>query len=397
MWGWPPSSNTHACSRSDPRDFLFLADPVARSYSRSKFEVGMMGRIAVFATTALGLLPTALGFDAPIGPPIGFPNDFPPIGGQGSCAGRALDYLTCHYPQSPACIEKVAVQAASFCSSYLSKTATVFNTVTDVSTATSTATEVFTSEATTTETSTSISGATETETLTSTTISTSTFFISTSYVPPSLLPSVSSSAPSSTPTVTVTFKRRGALPTSCLDLSKRALTRRPAAKLSSVCSCLGIQAATTTTTDTLTTSTTTTEPATTSTTTTETTTSTEIEISISTTTTETTTTTTSGAVTTETAILDYCDITYNGGGVTPGNTVIRPPGDLNGRQCCVLCWNTPNCVASATGLGYCQLLIKQTVLDGAPTSLQCPLGVEDYTYKEGPGTLYRGPCSPGLN
>ncbi|KAK0743916.1 hypothetical protein B0T18DRAFT_416147 [Schizothecium vesticola] len=353
-----------------------------------------MCRIAVFATAALGLLPTAFGYSAPIGPPKDSP-----IGlkiGHGSCAGRALDYLVCHHPQSPACIEKIAVQAAAFCSSFLSETATVFNTVTDISTATSTATEVFTSDAIATATSTSTTETIETVIVTLTSISTSTFFVSTSYVTPSdtpFVPSVSSSVP----LIKVKVKHRDTLPTSCPDLHKRALTRRPAVKLSSVCSCLGITAATTTTTDTLTTSTTTTEDTTVSTTTTETSTTTQIEISVSTTTTETTTTITSGTVATETAIVDYCDLTYNGGGVTPGNNVIRPPGDLDGRQCCVLCWNTLNCVASAIGLGYCQLLVKTSPLEGAPTNLQCPLGIENYTYVEGPGTLYRGPCSPGLN
>jgi len=118
---------------------------------------------------------------------------------------------------------------------------------------------------------------------------------------------------------------------------------------------------------------------------------------VSTAITTTSTTSTSGTVATETAVVDYCSITYNGGGVTPGNTVIRPPGDLSGRECCVLCWNTPNCVASAVGVGFCQLLVKTEPLTDAPTSLQCPLGIENYTYLEGPGTLYRGPCSPGLN
>ncbi|KAK0708440.1 hypothetical protein B0H67DRAFT_340617 [Lasiosphaeris hirsuta] len=352
-----------------------------------KREMGKMGRIAILATAALGLLPTALSIRGPIGPPL----DPPPIGfpipvRPGSCAGKALGYLTCHDKhQSPACIQQVAVQAVAFCSSYLSQTATVFNTVTEVTTATSTATETYTSEATATDTSTSISGTTATETQTETSTSTSTFTVSTSYIPP-------------TDTLFARFEPSAAASTSCLDLSTRALTRRPAAKISSVCSCLGVTTAATTTitTETLTTGTTTTEATTTDTTTTETTTTTEVQVSVSTTTATTTTTTTSGTVATETAILDYCDITYNGGGVTEGNTVISA-GDLSGRDCCVLCWYTENCVASAVGVGFCQLLVKKTALDGAPTSAVCPLGVEDYTYLEGPGTLYRGPCSPGLN
>ncbi|KAK3346458.1 hypothetical protein B0T25DRAFT_552052 [Lasiosphaeria hispida] len=333
-----------------------------------------MGRIAIWATAVLGLLPTALGIKGPIGPPL----DPPPVGfpiRPGSCARKALGYLTCH--------DKHQSPAVAFCSSYLSQTATVFNTVTEVTIATSTATETYTSEATATSTSTSISGTTATETQTETSTSTSTFTVSTSYIPP-------------TDTLFARFEPSAAASTSCLDLSTRALTRRPAAKISSVCSCLGVTAATTTTTETSTTGTTTTEATTTDTTTTETTTTTEVEVSVSITTTTTETTTTSGTVATETAVLDYCDITYNGGGVTEGNTVINA-GKLSGRDCCVLCWYTENCVASAVGVGFCQLLVKVETLDGAPTSGVCPLGIEDYTYLEGPGTLYRGPCSPGLN
>jgi hypothetical protein len=98
-----------------------------------------------------------------------------------------------------------------------------------------------------------------------------------------------------------------------------------------------------------------------------------------------------------TTCVDYCSPTYNGGGVTPGNTVITPPGGLNGSECCYLCWKTSNCVASAVGIGFCQLLVKTSTLTGAPTSDMCPLGIENYEYLNGPGTLYRGPCSPRAN
>ncbi|KAK1752605.1 hypothetical protein QBC47DRAFT_61335 [Echria macrotheca] len=341
-----------------------------------------MARIVVFATAALGLLPTALGNEL-VRPPfgaVGFP-----IGSE-TCGHQALSYLNCKGPLSPSCAEQVAVQAASFCSSYLSKTATAFNTVTVVSTVVSTGTQTLTSGATATTTSTTSTATTTTETSTETDTSTSTFTAATSYIPPPL------------PTITEKkLKRAAAAPSVCPDLSKKGLTRLRPAKVSSICSCLGIKAQTTTTTATDTESTTTTTPTTTSTTTTQTSTSTTVETDVSTTTETTSTTTTTGVVATTTAIVDYCDLTYNGGGVPPGDTVIRPPGDLSGRDCCVLCWNTANCVAAANGLGYCQLLIRTSTLDGAPTSDQCPLGIENYTYLDGPGTLYRGPCSPGLN
>jgi len=53
----------------------------------------------------------------------------------------------------------------------------------------------------------------------------------------------------------------------------------------------------------------------------------------------------------------------------------------------------PNCVASAFP-NTCQLLVKSQQLDGAPTNLQCPLGIEDYNYQPGPGVVYQGPCGP---
>ncbi|KAK0657994.1 hypothetical protein B0T16DRAFT_402854 [Cercophora newfieldiana] len=343
-----------------------------------------MVRIAALAAAALSLLPTALGTyhpdiirPPPLGPYLNYPDR------HGSCAHRALAYLTCYYPSSPECRQDLAIQAASFCSSYLSQTATVFNTATVVSTATSIATETLTSEATVTSTSTSVTKTTTTEVSSITSISTSTLTLPTSYITPP-------------PTSVVALDRRSPESSTCPSLHAKRLTRRPPAKLSSVCSCLGIHATTETTTSTLTTSTATTTSTTTTTTTTSTSTATLIEVSTSITTTTTSTTTTSGTIATSTPIVDYCDLTYKGGGVTPGNTVIQPPGDFDGRQCCILCWSTANCVASATGLGFCQLLIKTSVLEGAPTDAQCPLGVESYVYLDGPGSLYRGPCSPRL-
>jgi hypothetical protein len=72
-------------------------------------------------------------------------------------------------------------------------------------------------------------------------------------------------------------------------------------------------------------------------------------------------------------------------------------------ECCVLCYDPafPNCVASAyiEGSGTCELLIKVDQLAGAPTSPQCPLGIENYHFADndgdggtGMGSVYAGPC-----
>jgi len=89
---------------------------------------------------------------------------------------------------------------------------------------------------------------------------------------------------------------------------------------------------------------------------------------------------------------DPCDVTYTASGNGVGNGVIPAPEPANGRDCCLLCRDTPNCVASAFPSG-CQLLVKLEPLDGAPTSLMCPLGKENYDFLPGPGSVYRGPCS----
>ena len=326
-------------------------------------RLSKMVRIEVFVTAALGLLPTALG-------------GFNTIRGE-TCTRRALEYLACNAPQ-PSCIENVASQARAFCSSYLSLPVKSTTTKTQFNTVTRTSTRIVTSRATVIKTSTSTSVTTRTETSTSiTTGATATTTAPTSYVPPE----------------TVAARRRSA--PRCADLPRQKLARLPAAKLSSACRCLGITAKTKVSTRTAVASSTKTKS--TTRTTTSTTTRTTLKISVSTATSTTSTTSTSGTVATETPVVDYCSITYNGGGVTPGNAVIIPPGDLSGRDCCVLCWSTPNCVAAAVGLGYCQLLVKTSPLTDAPTSAQCPLGIENYQYSDGPGTLYRGPCSPGLN
>lgn len=339
-----------------------------------------MGRIAVFAVAVLGLLPTALGAqNEPNFNGIGVIDHIGARGyGDATCTRRALDHLGCQRFLPPPCVQEFASKAVQFCSSYLHLPATSATTTSDVKVVTVTVTATATKQATIVETSTSRTVTTKTDTTTTpstTTIGTTT--VATSYIPP--------------PVVTVK-KRWGP---GCPNLPTRVLDRLAPRDVSSLCSCFGVTPTTTLSTKTIRATSITT--ATRTTTSTSTTTATTVTVSVSTTTTTTTSTTTVQLQATATAIVDYCDITYNGGGVTPGNTAIRPPGDLTPRECCTLCWNTPNCVASATGFGYCQLLVKTSPLEGAPTSLQCPLGIENYVYLEGPGTLYRGPCSPGLN
>lgn len=66
-------------------------------------------------------------------------------------------------------------------------------------------------------------------------------------------------------------------------------------------------------------------------------------------------------------------------------------------DCCEQCLAKPNCIASAsTGPGNCQHLVKITQLGGAPTSDQCPLGIEQYGGYGAPsdaGIIFKGPCS----
>jgi len=77
--------------------YRFFAGLVARLCSRSDSVLFLkIGRIAIFATVALGLLPIVFGYSALISPPNNFPVRFPI--GYGSYSSRALDYLVYHYP-----------------------------------------------------------------------------------------------------------------------------------------------------------------------------------------------------------------------------------------------------------------------------------------------------------
>ncbi|KAK5654281.1 hypothetical protein OQA88_7458 [Cercophora sp. LCS_1] len=159
------------------------------------------------------LVPAAFGFET---------------NGDAVCTGKALAYLACRRNIPWGCIDDVASQASSFCSSYLSITATTFATATEVTTATVTETE--TSETIVVETSTTTTETTSTEITATTSVIPGSTVTATSLVPPTI--------------IQVTVKRRLATQTACPDLSTKRLTRHPASKLSSVCSCLGITATT---------------------------------------------------------------------------------------------------------------------------------------------------------
>ncbi|KAK0708458.1 hypothetical protein B0H67DRAFT_340811 [Lasiosphaeris hirsuta] len=341
---------------------LFLLAFVCQPSPSFVLPAAKMGRFAAFATAAAVLVPAALGIQ---------------VGGNGeTCSHEALGYLACRYPLSSTCIEEVGAQAVAFCSSFLSLTATSFST--DLLVTTTTVVEITVSQTTEISTTTTTSDTTITNVSTETNTSATSTVTTTSYVPPEQqLPGK--------------IKRRGR---KCPDLSKKPLSRRPASSLSSVCSCLGVTATTVVTLETITASSTETDFSTS--TSISTTTSIDLEVSVSTITALSTTTTITDVVATSTTVVDYCDTTYSGNDPGTGDALVSLPSVASGRDCCLLCWITENCVAAAYPAG-CQLLIKITALDGAPTSPQCPLGIENYPFGPSPGVIYRGPCSPGLN
>ncbi|KAK4444204.1 hypothetical protein QBC34DRAFT_442712 [Podospora aff. communis PSN243] len=161
----------------------------------------------------------------------------------------------------------------------------------------------------------------------------------------------------------------------------------------SLCKCLGVTATKVVVTKTEPASSTTTTTATSKTTTTTTTTT--LTTLPSPTTKSTTTTTTTSITATKTTAADACDISFNTSGNGEGNLVLAPIGPNNARECCVLCFNMTNCVASAfvtTSGNQCQLLVKMVPLAGAPITPLCPFGVEEYPFLEGPGLVFAGPC-----
>ncbi|KAM7213394.1 hypothetical protein V8F06_011244 [Rhypophila decipiens] len=319
------------------------------------------------------------------------------------CYGNALVWLA-EWPIPFHCTARVAHQASAFCSSYLhiaktTTTTTVFKPETTTFQTTTTATQTSTSISTELVTTTLTTKTTFTSVSTTTTTSPTSTFTTTIFTTPG----------PGDPAFPLLVKARQAgyhhNQYDCPDLSKKYLEYRPSVLLHFACACLGIYPSdqhTSTSTQQTTTTVTTIKPkfiTITTTTTTTTTSTTPTTTTKSTTTTTTTTSTTSPVVATATAVVNYCDISYSGGGITPGNTILEPGGNstLTGRECCIICFDTLNCVASAVGLGYCQLLVKTEPLNGTSTSNQCPLGIEDYPVEPGPGTLYLGPCGTGTN
>ncbi|KAM7186381.1 hypothetical protein V8F33_011854 [Rhypophila sp. PSN 637] len=319
------------------------------------------------------------------------------------CYRNALAWLA-EGPIPVHCTARVAHQASALCSSYLhvaqttTTTTTVFKTTTITSETTATATQTSTFQTTQVVRTTLTTKTTSTSVFTTTTTSPTSTFTATIFTAP--VP-VESAFP-----LLVKARQAGYHHNQfeCPAVSKKNLEYL-LGLLHYACACLGIYPSdhtnkhTSTSTVELTSTITTIRPkfVTITTTTTTTTTSTTPITTSSTTTTTKTTTTTSPVVATTTAVVDYCDITYNGGGITPGNTILLPNSTLTDRECCITCFETLNCVASAVGLGYCQLLVKIQSLNGTSASDQCPLGIEDYPVEPGPGTLYLGPCGIGTN
>ncbi|KAK1832526.1 hypothetical protein QBC39DRAFT_404306 [Podospora conica] len=289
-------------------------------------------------------------------------------------------------PLPPTCVDEVAVNARAFCSSFLStvtvvQTTTVRTTATALQSVTDTATTTTTSTERSTETITTATTATDTATETSTSLSTY------------------------TTTATIAVMRRGARPTACPELSTPRLHRLAPAKVSSLCSLLGVSApsAATTATHTSTataasTTTASTETATVATTTTAIT----LETTTVPTTTTATTTTTTSAVATATAIqaFDPCHASQSyqgtvGGAWGSGNAIIIEVGSPSAYDCCKRCWAKSNCQVTAyTGSGTCELLMKVSPLAGARTKAQCPLGISPYVRAgTGQGYFLDGPCA----
>ncbi|KAK1749866.1 hypothetical protein QBC47DRAFT_439541 [Echria macrotheca] len=314
-----------------------------------------MYRASIVAPLLLSFVSTALG----------------DLGSDAFCSKKALNYLACRNGIPLSCIPAIATQAAEFCSGFLAVTATSVTTASQVTTVT--VTQTLTSGTTATETSTTVAETTTTEISTATTSSITGTTTVTSFVPPDV----------------VSIAPRGQAMLGCSSLSEEKLNQIPSENLASVCKCLSVTATTVVVIQTATASSTATAPA--SSTTTSTFMVTVVAVSSSTTTTTTTATTTLDVVATSTAVVDICSVTYNPSGEGVGNAIFLPEVS-SGQDCCVLCWNTPDCVAAAFP-GGCQLLVKTVPLDGAPTSPTCPLGIENYNFLPGPGVVYAGPCA----
>ena len=92
-------------------------------------------------------------------------------------------------------------------------------------------------------------------------------------------------------------------------------------------------------------------------------------------------------------------ITYDSGGyVGDGNEVFPqayPHFPQTGVECCVICYQTENCIASAfiRSALDCQLLIRTNGTSPGASKL-CPLGVYDYPFRTPhKPNIYPGPCA----
>ncbi|KAK4099323.1 hypothetical protein N658DRAFT_487729 [Parathielavia hyrcaniae] len=303
------------------------------------------------------------------------------VGAASDCSMDAvLDYFTAG-PVAEGCLDSLAEQAAAWCLDYMSidpvtvpastETPVTTKIVTETSTTSTTTTEViFTTLSTTTVTNITIfDERTETATVTA--------------------------RPPDKKRFASKFVARDA--PSCDNLIKKNLHRQPAWKLASACSCLNPQPVTVT-------AGTSTAP-TSTTTTTETVLATEIESETSVSTDVVTVTSTrehsltlTTTVTVTPTPTPTCSVGYRtNSAFGVGNNVEYTDGTIMSTQeCCELCHTRQSCVGMAFfGHGLCQLLIKVDPLEGAPTSAQCPLGIDDaYVLSdEAPnGHLMKGPC-----
>ncbi|KAI1468140.1 uncharacterized protein F4812DRAFT_429103 [Daldinia caldariorum] len=260
------------------------------------------------------------------------------------------------------CAPKVSTDAVALCNSYLGTSTvfavppskTAFTTTTKV--ATRTVTRVVFAPTTTTETEIIIS-----------TSSTTVF-----------------AAPSPGPIGRREIEANGspASPPACPTLASLPTDSISGSAISSACSCLGASAVVSTASSDATTTSTITKLETTVTT--ATTTSAIFTYTKS-------TTTTVVAVETQTVAYDRCSVGYSSGGNGKGNHVENVQANSS-QHCCQKCQQKQNCVASVHTGAVCQLLIKETRLQGASTSEQCPLGVEDYPFGPTGGVVYPGPC-----
>ncbi|KAI1806752.1 hypothetical protein F4811DRAFT_550495 [Daldinia bambusicola] len=258
------------------------------------------------------------------------------------------------------CAPKVSTDAVALCNSYLG-TSIVFA-VPPSKTAYTTTTQVVTR--TVTKAVFAPTTTTETEIITST--SSTTVFATPSPGPIGRREIESNGSPDS-PSVCPTL---ASLPTESISA------------ISSACSCLGASAVVSTASPDATTTSTITKLETTAATTT--TTSAFFTYTES-------TTTTIVAVETQTVAYDRCSVGYSPGGNGKGNRAENIQANSS-QDCCRKCQQRQNCVASVYTGAVCQLLIKESRLQGASTSEQCPLGIEDYPFGPAGGVVYPGPC-----